>query len=87
VIELIAAAMAEGTNGGDWANRDQYKEEHKKIWLKRADIALHAMLNPTPEMLKVGNAAMLGMVATAETGWQDALRVGWQAMVLKAMEE
>lgn len=43
LIEDIARAMAQETNGGDWDNPNFYHETHKMLWRQRATIALRVI--------------------------------------------
>ena len=40
LIERVAQAMAEETNGGDFRDGRWYAEEHRQLWRRRAQIAI-----------------------------------------------
>lgn len=53
MIERVAAAMAEATNGGKWDD-GHYCEDHKALWMRRAQAAIVAMREPTEAMQNAG---------------------------------
>ena len=50
-VEEVAAAMAEATNGGKWDD-GHYADDHKALWMKRAEAAIKAMREPSDAMLE-----------------------------------
>jgi hypothetical protein len=55
MLEKVARAMAERTNGGDFANGRWYTEERRRLWRERARAAVEAMRPSTNSMDVAGS--------------------------------
>lgn len=84
---IIADANMYFCSGTDWdkcvGEVCMCKQQAKQTVL----LLLLVLREPTGDMLKAGNANMIGMMATQDGGWQDALRAGWYGMVDAALKE
>jgi hypothetical protein len=83
MVERVARAICPAD---DWTvtDFDDLSRDGRARFVAMARAAIAAMREPTPEMLKAGNGAMLGRMRDATLGGEGALKVGWQAMVGQA---
>lgn len=71
MVERVARAMAEATNGSKWDDGHYYTGGHKELWMKRARAAIEAMKVPTEAMLKAhGVQTNCPMCGGHTEGWE-----------------
>jgi hypothetical protein len=86
MIERVARAMAERSNGGDFSDGRWYAEEHRKLWRERARAAIEALREPTESMVAAVDAAeekVCCLAAYERLGFENA----WPAAIDAALAE
>lgn len=87
VIDAMARAMAEETNGGDFHDDRYYTEEHRDLWRRRVRAALKAFKD-LPLMIRLaGCEGMDRALATNSPSRTDIVMAVHTAIVEKALGE